>query len=460
MATEVGHGLRAGIIQNTGTWGSAPALALGANNGFEFNSESLKANSELIKNEGLYGSPYARPGSPGNLKPGGDMSIDMYYNCQALKLLAQAHGTAGTPTTLVSGAYRHDLILANTHLGKHFTLAFLGAQGVREFPQAKVTGIKISWDEGSQRVKMTPTFACSDEILNVGVANVAFVVASVAASAPLTMTILAPALVDFNPTPLTFTKVAGITAINVTIVAVDRRGNQVTKTFTETDFVAQLWTGTEAYRRVISVTINTLTGTGNVSVGVTNGINNETNRASVTTVSTRDPILFNQVRVYSNVQSGADFVAATDEQYVSGGEITIGLNMDSRVTSQFGYRIEEPMTGGTGRCSVGMSMKFSALTDRNRDAFVRSMSKDQMKMKVVFTGPQIGATAYSHSLTFWLNGVQFASAEPNIGGPGVLPFDVTGEANEAQAVPTGFPTSDTYALQTQIQNALATAMLA
>lgn len=459
MATEVGHGLRAGIIQNTGTWGSAVALALGANNGFEFNSESLKANSELIKNEGLYGSPYSRPGSPGNLKPGGDMSIDMYYNCQSLKLLAQGHGTAGTPTTLVSGAYRHDLILANTHLGKHFTLAFLGAQGVREFPQAKVTGVKISWDEGSQRVKMTPTFACSDEILNIGTANVAFVVASVAA-ANGALTILGPALVDFNPTPLSITKVAGITTITYTIVAVDRRNNQVTKVVTEADFTANFWSGTEAYRRVISITVSNLAGTGNHSVGVTNGINNETNRASVTTVATRDAVLFNQVRVYANAQAGADFVAATDEQYVAGGEITLGLNMDSRVTSQFGYRIEEPMTGGAGRCSVGMSLKFSALTDRNRSAFVDSMSKDQKKVKVVFTGPPIGATIYPHSLTFWLNGVQFQSAEPNIGGPGVLPFDVTGEANEVLAVPTGFPASDTYALETQIQNALATGMLA
>jgi hypothetical protein len=458
MATEVGHGMRAGIKQNTGTWGTAVALALGANEGFEFNSESLKANSELIKNEGLYGSPYARPGSPGNLKPGGDMSIDMYYNCQSLKLLAQAHGTAGTPTTLVSGAYRHDLILANTHLGKHFTLALLGAQGVREFAQAKVVGVKIAWDEGSQRVKMTPAFACCDEILNVGTANVAFVVASVAA-ANGTLTILGPALVDFNPTPLSITKVAGITAITYTIVAVDRRGNQVTKVVTETDFVANFWSGTEAYRRVISITVSNLAGTGNHSVGVTNGINNETNRASVTTVATRDPILFNQVRVYVNAQGGADFVAA-DEQYIAGGEVSLSLNMDSRVTSQFGYRIEEPMTGGAGRCAVGVSLKHSALTDRNRSAFVDSMSKDQKKVKVVFTGPQIGATAYAHSLTFWLNGVQFREADPNIGGPGVLPFDVTGEAAEVTAVPTGFPASDTYALMTQIQNALATAMLA
>jgi len=88
------------------------------------------------------------------------------------------------------------------------------------------------------------------------------------------------------------------------------------------------------------------------------------------------------------------------------------------------------------------------------------MSKDQMKMKVVFTGPPIGATIYPHSLTFWLNGVQYAAADPNVGGPGVLPFDVSCEASEVTAVPTGFPASDTYALQTQIQNALATALLA
>ncbi len=457
MGTEIGHAHKAAVKKQTGAWGTSPALVLGANDGFEFNSESLKANAALVMNEGITGSPFRRPGSPGNLVPGGDIDLDLYYRCAALRLLAAGLG-ADAVTTLVSGAYRHDITQASSILGTHFTLAFLGVEAVREFPHTKVTGIRMRWAEDGQRGKLTPTLAAFDENVNVGSPDDDFVVASVAAAnGPLT--ILGPALVDFIPSPLFITKVAGITAITFTIVAVDRFGDQYTKVITTSDFVSEVATDIEYVRRVVSITISGLTGTGNVKVGVSNGKNNAATVASVSTVADRDVTLFTQMRVWMNAQGGADFADA-DEQFVSAVEIGLNLSMDSRVTTKHRRRAEEPELGGGGWPVATIGFNWSAFTDRNRQKLLDQIAKNQIKAKVVLTGPQIAATAYAHSVTCWLNGVQLAEGDVNVGGPGVIPFNVTGEAHSVVAVPTGFPGGDTKALMVQIQNGEVTSYLA
>ena len=457
MGTEIGHAHRAAVKKQTGAWGTSAAIVLGANDGFEFNSESVRSNAGLVMNEGITGSPYRRPGSPGNLVPSGDVDVDLYYRCSALRMLAAGLG-ADAVTALGGGAHRHDMTQAGTMLGTHFTLAFLGAEAVREFPHTKVTGLRLRWAQDGQRGKLVLTTAAFDENINVGSPDDDFVVASVAAAnGPLT--ILAPALVDFTPSPLFITKVAGITAITATIVAIDRFGDQYTKVVTTSDFVAEVWTDTEYVRRVVSITLSGIAGTGNVKVGVTNGKNNASTLAGVTTAADRDVTLFTQMRIWMNAQGGADFVDA-DEQYVSSVEIGLNLSMDSRVTTKHRRRAEEPEIGGGGWPTATIGFNWSAFTDRNRRHLIDQIAKNQIKAKVELTGPPIASSGFPHKLTAWLNGVQLAEGDVNVSGPGVVPFNVSGEANSVVAVPTGFPAGHTKAVMIQIQNGEATGYLA
>jgi len=361
-------------------------------------------------------------------------------------------------TVLGGGAHRHDITQATSILGTHFTLAFLGLETVREFPHAKVTGVKLRWADDGQRGKLTATLAAFDENVNVGVADDDFVVVSVAA-ANGALTITAPALADFVPSPLFITKVAGITAITLTIVAIDRFGDQYTKVVTTSDFVAEVWTDIEYVRRVVSITISGLTGTGNVKVGVTNGKNNTGTASGITTVAARDVTLFTQMRVWMNAQGGADFVDA-DEQFVSSVEIGLNLSMDSRVTTKHRRRVEEPELGGGGWPTATIGFNWSAFTDRNRQRLLDQIAKNQIKMKVQLTGPPISTSGFAHTLTAWLNGAQLADGDINVGGPGVLPFNVSGESHSVVAAPTGFPSGNTKALMLQIQNGEATGYLA
>jgi hypothetical protein len=458
MGTEIGHAHRAAVKKQTGAWGASPALVLGANDGFEFNTESLRSNASLVMNEGITGSPYRRPGSPGNLTPSGDVELDLYYRCSALRMLAAAFG-ADAVAALGGGAHRHDLTQAGSMLGTHFTLGFLGAEAVREFPHSKVTGARLRWAEDGQRGKLTASIAAFDENVNVGSPDDDFVVVSVAA-ANGALTVTPAAQADFTPSPIYVTKVAGITAITLAIVAVDRFGDQYTKTVTVSDFTTEVWTDTESVRRVLSITISGLGGTGNIKVGVTNGKNNASTLSGVSTVADRDVSLFTQMRVWMNAQGGADFVDATDEQFVSAVEIGLALTMDTRVTTKHRRRIEEPELGGGGWPTATIGFNWSAFTDRNRQRLIDQIAKNQIKAKVELTGPPIASSGFPHKITCWLNGLQLAEGDVNVGGPGVIAFNVSGEAHSVVAVPTGFPAAHTRAVMIQIQNGEATGYLA
>lgn len=451
MGTELGHVNKAAWKNNAGTWGvTAPVLA-GANDGFEFNNESMKSNVALIMNEGISGSPFRRPGSAGNHTPGGDIDFDFYYRCSSLRMVAQLFGADTQTQQGGTAAYLHELVQQSSVAGKHGCLVIPGSEAVREYPYNKVSALKFKWAESDQRGKITATLASFDQNVNIGTADAAFVSAS-AAVADGARTILAQALADFTPSPLTATKGASVSAITAVIVYLDRRGVQKSLTITVADFVSNVWTGTDYVSRVISITQSGTAGSGNVSWGVSQGINNDSTRSAITTISDRDVALFSQMRVYLNAQAGADF-AAGDEAYVSGVEIGITANMDSRVTTQFGYRIEEPAFGGGGWPEVTLGINWSAFTDRNRKHLIDQMRKSQLKGKVVLTGPQVASSGYAHSITFWLNGIQFDTGDPNVGGPGVEAFDVQGKAHSVVAVPTGFPSGHSKAVKLEIINA-------
>ena len=453
---ELGHLTKVGFKKQTNPWGGAP-LVVGAGDGFEINSDSIKADASIAPNVGVFGSPFQRPGSPDKFLVAGDLVADLYYQDWAHRLLGMIFADA--VTALGSGAHRHDLTMRTSISGIDGTLVIPGDNGVREYGSAKVTGVKLRWDEGDQRAKITATLACHDFNLNVGSPDDDFVVASVAAANGV-LTILAPALAQFTPSPLFMTKVVGITTITVVFVCEDRWGNLYTKTITQADFTSEVWTDTTYVRKVVSATISNLAGTGNVKVGVTNGVNNASTIAAITEEASREVSLFSQLEFLINRQGAGAVAAATDEQFLKSLEIEIQLNTDQRVTSEFGNRISEPSLAGSDFAKVMVSIELSAHSNRNRDRLYDALQAGQLKAKATLTGAQIASSGVAHSIVVWLNGIQFPSADgPNVGGAGVQPVTFSGEAHLVAAVPTGFPSGADEPTMLQITNGLATVIV-
>lgn len=455
MTYEIGHQARFAIKKQTANpaWDAVPML-LAAGDGIRVNSDSIAVNAELVKRMGIMGGAFSLPGVLGAKKPAGDLDIDLFYRGAEWRAAAGVFGL-DTVTNPSAGVYQHEMALQQNHAGIVYTLGDFGLEAVREYGSAKAVGFEMSWEEGAQLGKLTQSLMFENENQNVGAADAAFVVASVAVATGA-QTILAAAAADFQPSPLTFTKVAGITAINVTITAIDEFGDTYVVTFTETSFVSNLWTDTRYVKRVLKVNINSFTGTGNVSCGVSNGINKTSGAASVTEDANRDSILFAHMDVRINAQGGADFLGegSVDEQYLSAFKVGVQLNMESRVTSRRGRLIDEPSTGGSGdfvRVSVGMN--FKAEDNKNKSLLLRVFDKSPLKAKITFTGPPIAATTTPHQLILWLNNIQYESGALQLKGPGNRPFDLAGMAHFAYAgVPTGFPTGHTQPLRIQLIN--------
>src|SRR6266540_1362513 len=106
MGVELGHRTTAAFAKNTNGWGGVP-VQLGANDGFEINTESLKPVADLVPNKGVFGSPYQRPASAGKFMVSGDAVLDLYYQCFGLRFLGMCLSDA--VTALGGGAHRHDL---------------------------------------------------------------------------------------------------------------------------------------------------------------------------------------------------------------------------------------------------------------------------------------------------------------------------------------------------------------
>jgi hypothetical protein len=452
MGVDTGQTYLAAVKKQTGAWGTAP-IVLGAGDGVEFNSDNIKSNRKRIINEGITGTGYRRAGSAGNKLPGGAFNFDFYYNCAGLRYVAAGIGSGAAPTSLGDSAYRHDLALASTHSGLSLCTALLGLEDVRELPHVKVNSLKMSFSESEQRAKIDADLIAFDLNENVGASDPDLIVAT-AAAANGTKTIAAQ---PTFPSQITFV-MTGVTELVTTLVGIDIDGVPRTEVHTRSTGTLD-FTSTYHYKSVTSITCASIAGSGNFSAGVLNGVNNITTAAAVTTVATRDPILFSQARFYINDQSGADF-AAGDEQFISKLEIGIMNQFEQRVTTKYGYRIDEPTKGGGGRPTVSIGLNFSAHTDRNRRLLTDQIGKNQLKAKLVCTGPPIGAGSTPHSLTIWLNSIQFDDGDKSASTPGVLPFDLSGEAQLAVVAPTGFPATIVAPVYIQLVNGLSTGILA
>jgi len=458
MGIATGTATKFGFAQVTASpvWNTGQPRVLGANHGFEYDSDSMDPKVDLVQNLGITGSLFQRAGSAGSMKPDTTIPFDAYYRCGSLAAISGAFGLDTIATA--GGKTLHTITPQPTDGAKFGTLASFDdptiGLGVREFPMTKVKTLNLTCGEGQQRAKWEATFIGNDYRLNVGIADVDFVVASVAAAnGPLT--ILAAALVDFNPSPMTFTKVAGVTAITVTIVYIDRWNIQRTIVVATADFVSNLWTGVDPARRVVSATISGLAGTGSVSMGINNGANNESNRSAVTIVADRDALFFGGLSVLLNAQS-AGALAIADEQCIS--EINFGfeLNHDQRTTACSWPGIDEPARGGSGSFAmITLGLNFSGVGSQNRQRILDLISKDQLKGSLTWTGPVVvgSSPAVAHTFVIWLNGLQIKDGAPVVSGPGVVAMDLSLEAHSVGAVPTGFPAGFLHAAAVELTNA-------
>jgi hypothetical protein len=274
-----------------------------------------------------------------------------------------------------------------------------------------------------------------------------------------------------NPSPLNVTIVDGDTSITeyiLTIVGDDRDGKQITEVYTlSTDGLT--WTSENYFASVTSITASGLAGTATgdtLLIGATNGVNNRSTVDAITTPAERDEVVFAHLdELLINDQDGAALVAATatqdkDEVYVSKFRVEIDLAPSDTVSTKFGYRVDEPTSGGAGFAQVSGGLSFSKYDTRNHAHLKDQLSKARKKMKVVLTGPQIAATGYANSLTLYFNDVQFASGAPSLGGAGVRPFDLDYQAHEVATIPTGFPAGYVDAIQAELVSSLATDPLA
>ncbi len=263
-----------------------------------------------------------------------------------------------------------------------------------------------------------------------------------------------------HPSPFKGTLVdadGSTTAVSIEVVYEDRWGRRKAETWTIANATAgsgeKTWTTAEYGRKLLSVTVSGTTGAGAADtfrINVTNGVNNATTVAALTTSAYRDPILFTDAVLYVNEQDGADFVAA-ETVHLSGFEFGVNRSLDSRVTSRYGNRIEEPTLGGGGWPAVPVKLSLSAKTTRNQKFLDYVRSKKELKAKLVLTGPVIPTTSTAQSLTIYLNGLQL-DGKDDWSDAGVIPVELTGEAHNVVAAPTGFPGGYNKAVTLELVN--------
>lgn len=457
-----------GWKQNTATWGSGLAALVGSGDGLELISESLTADSQLIENESVSGQATQLPGAAGNIFHNGDIVVPGYYQgCETL--IAQVMGTAAAPAQQGgTAAYLHVYTLAENHEGKEGTLVLDHSFVVREYPHVKLSRWEGNCENG-KRLDMTFGGVPFTLNLNRGTADDDYFVVDVepAAGALTVANATLPSTTPIGQLTVTVTDAnASITELIATVVATDERGNLITIVYTLST-MGLTETFPQRISGVTSVTLSGITGTvtagvDKIKLGYVPGINTAATVSSISLPSNRNFILFDQMEVLINEQSGGALTAATaaaqnDSQYVSAFMFSVDLNMTTDdVTTQHGYRVDEPIKDNfikvTGGLTFSKLMGGSGAGARSNIELIRKyLMKTKMKMRVKWTGPA-AATGYPYSLTLYFNNVQFTSGSPNIGGAQRVGFDLQFQAQRALTAPTGFDAAYTKALTVELIN--------
>lgn len=208
-----------------------------------------------------------------------------------------------------------------------------------------------------------------------------------------------------------------------------------------------------------SGSLTTLTATfvcSNLNRNTSSGTNNESTVASITVPTNRDFLLFEHLAIRMNAQSGAA-LAGADLVYPAEFSITMdSAHVTDDVTTRYGREIDEPVPDNF--LNVTASINFSRWNEENNKFVDALFSKEIQKMDAIWTGPLAdGSTNFSFGI--FLPSVQVASGDVNISGPGRAPANFELSCSKALALPTGFPTGFTGAVNMQLVNQRNTQVL-
>lgn len=464
MAT--GNNLLVGFKKHTNTWGygaAGGAVACVAGDGLEVDAEAIRIEPTLVQNRGLSGSGTRLPSTLGNKLVSGDLGpCPLYYRGLEVPI-ALAMGTAVAPAQQgATAAYSHQYNLKSSHAGLYGTLALPGADhpAVREIPHAKIGGFTFDFTP-NELARVTFPIVGFDMFVNEGSPDTDYIVTS----APVADGVFAIAAQPTAPTFLTITVTdadASVTEFIVTFVGADENGDYQTETYQLT-VDTKVWTSKKRWSALTSVTGSGLTGTAvgdTIVVGILPGMNNASTISTISLPSTADHELvrFDQVRVWANAQSGADFVAG-DEIFVDSVRIALNLALRTdKVTTRYGNRIDQPNSNDFKSATIGF--RFPEWDSDNVTWLQQRLKAGKQKVKVTVQGP-LADTGYPLEVSFFLNNVQFTSHGLNVSGPGEIGFDLEGEAHRALAAATGAPAwSDLQPISVRIMNLRTTSALA
>jgi hypothetical protein len=177
----------------------------------------------------------------------------------------------------------------------------------------------------------------------------------------------------------------------------------------------------------------------NLAENTSSGTNNNTTASSITLPSNRAFLLFRQLVVRINAQSGAAF-GTTDKVWVAG----VSLDVDRAVkgdlfTTQGGYLVDEGIQDGFTKVTGTITFaKFETGTGGNDTLFAAQLAKTAKKMDWTFTGDSLaGSTTQYFQWVFNFPYVQFTEGTPQVGGPGIVTWSANFSAFRTTAAPTG-----------------------
>lgn len=129
-------------IKRSTTWGTA--VSPGAGNLLIIDSEAIKSGEEAIKDVGLNGSIYGTPGPLlGSKTVGGQLTVGSRFATNIDLLWALALGSAGSATSIGSGAYTHKIDFADANT-EQFTLWMDTNVSTRRVDSAMVNQISFT----------------------------------------------------------------------------------------------------------------------------------------------------------------------------------------------------------------------------------------------------------------------------------------------------------------------------
>lgn len=164
MVEFVGTNIKFGMIQ-AATWRTAVAMAAGKQ--IRYISADPALDAQLLRSEGLSGTPFRSPGLKGNELHTGPFKFPLDFET-VHTLLAYAFGSNSAASSVgTDPAWLHELIVANSDKGIFATMV-IGEETVfiREYPTVKVGDVAISIQQGAEptiEVQCTPDTVVTDE---------------------------------------------------------------------------------------------------------------------------------------------------------------------------------------------------------------------------------------------------------------------------------------------------------